>query len=149
MPDLPCLLFSDDIEPDSELQLHLHMQYYEEESDNESFMDTDDTSDTVYIRIHSCLPDYFSFINDADYHIATAYISHMRNSGYIMPIFYMLENSWFVPIFYLTSFVTFISQLGYQYDLFDDDCDCMPGYCECIDEEEEEKNLSMCSCSDC
>ncbi len=29
MPDLPCLLFSDDIEPASELDIHLLMQHGE------------------------------------------------------------------------------------------------------------------------
>jgi len=137
MPDLPCLLFSDDIEPASELDIHLLMQHGDEDSENESLMDTDDSSDTVYIRIHPCLPDYFSFINDDDYHIATAYISYMRNSGFIMPVFDTFENSWFVPIFYLTSFVEFICHLGYQFELIENDCDCMPSHCECIDEEEE------------
>ena len=130
MPELPNLVFSDDIiQPQTDTDFNLFMGLQDvadlDDMDTEETSDSEETNDTVFIEVHQCLSDFFSFINDSDFYIASRYLSRLQQQfGNQPPILHLSDGHWFVPMTLLPDFVSFVSNLGYRFDLVEEECFC-------------------------
>lgn len=102
------------------------------ENNYEAIEDLNGESNTVFIETHECVHEFFCFINIDHFLIVSSYLNFLIESDInnnIPNLHFFQGTRWFIPVSYLTSFVNFITNIGYSYIL--SECLCNDIYYDC------------------